>query len=179
MTRRDPRVERSHERLREALLALTLERGWDAVSVRDVCERAGVGRSTFYVHFADREELLLGGFRREHVVPGTRSLGAPLAFVGPLVAHVGEQRALYHSLAGSSCERAVRRRFMHVITELVEAELAQRAAPSAQRTAAARYLTGAHFETLTFWLEQRDALPASEIERMLKQYSAPVLERVR
>jgi hypothetical protein len=68
---------------------------------------------------------------------------------------------------------------MHVITELVEAELAQRAAASAQRTAAVRYLTGAHFETLTFWLEQRDALPASEIERMLRQYSAPVLERVR
>jgi AcrR family transcriptional regulator len=32
------------------------------VTVRDVCERADVGRSTFYLHFADKESLLVSGF---------------------------------------------------------------------------------------------------------------------
>lgn len=45
----DRRVRKTRRLLHEALVTLILERGWDAVSVRDVCERADVGRSTFYV----------------------------------------------------------------------------------------------------------------------------------
>src|SRR6185437_2006254 len=58
----DRRVERTQRALREALIRLVLERGWDDVSVQDVCARANVGRSTFYLHFADKEELLVSGF---------------------------------------------------------------------------------------------------------------------
>ena len=58
----DRRVRRTRRALRDALLELTLERGWDEVNVLDVCERADVARSTFYTHFADKEELLLSGF---------------------------------------------------------------------------------------------------------------------
>jgi AcrR family transcriptional regulator len=60
--KRDRRIERTRRTLREALIALILERGWDDISVQDVCNRADVGRSTFYTHFADKEELLVGGF---------------------------------------------------------------------------------------------------------------------
>jgi AcrR family transcriptional regulator len=170
----DPRATRSRKRLRDALFALAFERGWDAVSVQQICARAGVGRSTFYVHFADREDLLLGAFQGEHIVSGAvRS--RPLGFVRPLVQHVQEHRALYHVLSGTSCERAVRRRFLQVVTELIETDLASRAAPSPQRTAAVRYLAGAYFETLSFWLEPRNQLSGGEIERMLLQFSAPVI----
>src|SRR5512139_3251865 len=58
----DRRVLRTRATLREALVRLILERGWDDISVQDVCDRANVGRSTFYSHFADKEELLLAGF---------------------------------------------------------------------------------------------------------------------
>src|SRR5919198_2154855 len=58
----DRRVLRTRAALREALLALIVERGWDAVGIRDICARATVGRSTFYTHFADKEELLFSGF---------------------------------------------------------------------------------------------------------------------
>ena len=58
----DRRVLRTRRTLREALVQLILQRGWEKVSVLEVCERADVGRSTFYTHFADKEELLLSGF---------------------------------------------------------------------------------------------------------------------
>lgn len=174
----DPRAARSQQRLRDALFALTLERGWDDVSVQQVCERAGVGRSTFYVHFADREDLLLGAFQGEHIAPLPSRHNQPLAFVRPLVDHVEHHRELYNSLVGSSCERALRRRFLHVISDIVEAELAMRAGASIQRTTAVRFLAGAYVETLSFWLAGRNSAPASEIERMLRQFSAPVIERV-
>lgn len=173
----DPRVARSHQRLRDALLALTIERGWDDVSVQQVCERAGVGRSTFYVHFADREELLLAAFQSDHIVP-RRLRPEALAFVRPLVEHVGQQRTLYSALAGSSCEVVVNRRFKEVVANLIERDLTSQAAQlSPQRTAAVRYLTGAFCETLTHWLEQRNAPSSFEIEQLLKNYSRPVFER--
>ena len=58
----DRRVRKTRRALRESLFSLVAERGWDSVSVQHVCERADVGRSTFYTHFADREDLLLSGF---------------------------------------------------------------------------------------------------------------------
>jgi Bacterial regulatory proteins, tetR family len=45
---------------------LDLERGCDAVSVQDVCAKPDVGRSTFYLQFADKEDLLLSGFDNLH-----------------------------------------------------------------------------------------------------------------
>ena len=175
----DPRVARSQQQLRDALLALTLEHGWDAVSVRQICQRAGVGRSTFYAHFADREDLLLGAFQGEHIAPRPQSTHQPLAFVHPLVEHVAQHRALYNVLAGSSCERALRRRFLWVVSDIIESELAVRAAASVQRAAAVRFLAGAYVETLTSWLEVRNPIPAQEIERLLREFSAPVIERTR
>ena len=67
----DRRVLRTRRQLRTALINLILERGWDAVSVSDVCARADVGRSTFYAHFADKEELLFSGFEELHATLAT------------------------------------------------------------------------------------------------------------
>lgn len=52
------RVQRTRRRLREALIALVLERGWERTTVQDVCDRADVGCSTFYLHFQSKEKLL-------------------------------------------------------------------------------------------------------------------------
>ncbi len=54
----DPRIARTRRSLQEALLELARERGLDDISVADVAERAGVNRSSFYQHYADKETLL-------------------------------------------------------------------------------------------------------------------------
>ena len=59
-SRPDRRVNRTRRLLREALMELTLEKGYDAVTVEDITERADLGRTTFYLHFKNKEELLLG-----------------------------------------------------------------------------------------------------------------------
>lgn len=57
--REDRRVHRTRRLLREALTALILERGYDAVTVEEIAQRADVGRTTFYLHYRDKEDLLL------------------------------------------------------------------------------------------------------------------------
>ncbi|MBZ0319607.1 MAG: TetR/AcrR family transcriptional regulator [Anaerolineae bacterium] len=54
----DLRVRRTRKMLIEALIALTVEKGYAAVTVSDITERAMVNRSTFYRHFLDKFDLL-------------------------------------------------------------------------------------------------------------------------
>ena len=55
----DRRIGRTRRQLKTALLALILEKGYDAVTIEDITERADLGRTTFYLHYHDKEELLL------------------------------------------------------------------------------------------------------------------------
>ncbi|GHO49727.1 TetR/AcrR family transcriptional regulator [Ktedonospora formicarum] len=54
----DRRSTRTQRLLGEALVALLLEKRYDAITVQDILERADIGRSTFYEHYWDKEDLL-------------------------------------------------------------------------------------------------------------------------
>ena len=57
--RMDRRVQRTRKLLRESMMALILEEGYDEISIQDITDKANLGRATFYLHFKDRDELLL------------------------------------------------------------------------------------------------------------------------
>jgi len=145
--------------LRDALIVLMQERGWDNLSVQDICDAANVGRSTFYNHFADKEDLLVKGFadlsaaltgavaRRAGAAP------APLAFVHGLLEHVGENLRLTQAFVGLRSGHFVARQFRHMVLELVQEDLARLAPVSAQREAAGHFVAGAFCEMLGWWLD--------------------------
>jgi AcrR family transcriptional regulator len=54
----DPRVKRTRLLLEQAFMDIIQEKGFQAVTVQDITERAGVNRATFYAHFADKYALL-------------------------------------------------------------------------------------------------------------------------
>src|SRR5258708_13229784 len=54
----DRRSTRTQRLLGEAFVALLLEKRYDAITVQDILDRADVGRSTFYEHYWDKEDLL-------------------------------------------------------------------------------------------------------------------------
>jgi len=58
----DRRIQRTRLSLQKALSELILEQGYENVTVQDVIDRANVGRSTFYAHFENLDQLLLSGF---------------------------------------------------------------------------------------------------------------------
>jgi AcrR family transcriptional regulator len=55
----DARVKRTRDALGDALIALMQEKPFDTITVQDVLDRAKVGRSTFYSHFSDKNDLLM------------------------------------------------------------------------------------------------------------------------
>lgn len=54
----DRRVQKTRKLLQDALIELVAEKGYDSVTIREILDKANVGRSTFYAHFQDKDQLL-------------------------------------------------------------------------------------------------------------------------
>ena len=61
--RLDPRVVSTRQMLRDALVSLIEEKGFDAITIQDIADRAGLNRATFYLHYRDKQELLVKSLR--------------------------------------------------------------------------------------------------------------------
>jgi AcrR family transcriptional regulator len=175
-------VQRTHAALRAALLALILERGWDETTVQDVCERANVGRSTFYLHFADKEELLVSGFaelpdamRRQAAASAER----PLAYTRALLEHAQEHERFFRALVGRRTAQVVSRAFMDVVKELLDEDLARVAPSGGLREASVRFLAGALWELIMWWGEQTRRATPVEIEELFHKLAMPVLREIK
>ena len=64
LPKQDRRSLRTQQGLMEALITLLAEKNYDEISINDIVARANVGRSTFYVHFQTKDDLLKSGFER-------------------------------------------------------------------------------------------------------------------
>ena len=102
-TKTDRRSRRTRQLIADAFVGLMLQKRYDDITVQDILDRADVGRSTFYAHFTDKENLLLSEI--EHVI---HDLGEYAAHHGgmehgilpslELFRHVKEQRRLMQAL---------------------------------------------------------------------------------
>ena len=54
----DRRVQKTRKLLQDALIELVAEKGYESVTIQEILDKANVGRSTFYAHFQDKEQLL-------------------------------------------------------------------------------------------------------------------------
>ena len=91
----DVRVRRTHERLGSALVALIQEKSIDDVTVQEVLDRASVGRSTFYLHFRDKNDLLLSQLEKFLEMMSTalslrKEKSQRVVPVAEMFAHIGE-----------------------------------------------------------------------------------------
>lgn len=57
----DRRIQKTRSLLFNALISLIIEKGYENITIQDIIDRANVGRSTFYSHFENKEQLLLSG----------------------------------------------------------------------------------------------------------------------
>ena len=96
----DRRVQRTEQLLRAALMSLIQEKGFEALSVQDIIDRANVGRATFYAHFENKEDLLASGIHdyllkplspsqlRDSLVQAQAVFSAPKATDGAVKQHI-------------------------------------------------------------------------------------------
>src|SRR6266487_561969 len=97
----DRRSQRTRHLLSAALVELIREKDYNAITVSDIIERANVGRSTFYAHFRDKDDLFVSEMDRvieilSHGIPGQDEM--PFFPSLGLFRHVGEEYELYKAL---------------------------------------------------------------------------------
>jgi AcrR family transcriptional regulator len=125
----DRRVQRTKASLHDALIGLAREKPYPSIAVKEILDRANVGRSTFYTHFRDKDDLLESGIheilRSIQFQPRSGStLERVVAFSLPLLTHIEE-----HRRAGGPKMKGEDRVVMHahmqeVLTSLIADELA-------------------------------------------------------
>jgi AcrR family transcriptional regulator len=59
----DRRIQRTRTLLRDALMRLIIRRGYDEITIQDIADEANVARTTFYLHFNDKDDLLFSTMR--------------------------------------------------------------------------------------------------------------------
>src|SRR6516162_298042 len=96
---KDRRVQKTRALLHEALGSLIREKPYDEIAVKEILDRANVGRSTFYMHFQDKDDLLASGLYEvlqglhpaELPTPGTKHERV-IRFSLPVFEHIHRHR---------------------------------------------------------------------------------------
>src|SRR5580698_1825327 len=96
----DQRIRRTRGRLSDALVAFMQEKPIDKITVQEVLDRAGVGRSTFYLHYRDKNDLFLcvledGLEMWSTALLRKREKSYRIAPVAEFFMHVGNAKKLY------------------------------------------------------------------------------------
>src|SRR6266545_2718311 len=153
----DRRVQRTRALLQDSLIALMMEKGYEAATVQDIIDRANVGRATFYAHFADKETLLTSRLEdlRSFLSQRQRQAPASLAFSRAMLEHARAHLPVWAAIVGRERGAFVVQRIQAMIADLVAADmkaLAFRSAP-AERDLAVHYIAGAFMAVLLWWLD--------------------------
>jgi Transcriptional regulator C-terminal region/Bacterial regulatory proteins, tetR family len=96
----DRRIQKTKKALTEALIHLILEKGYEKVTIQNIIDKANVGRSTFYIHYESKEQLLLDGHNNLDVkMFFDEKDGAEISFEN-LFNHIAENRQLAKAMLG-------------------------------------------------------------------------------
>lgn len=186
----DRRVRRTRELLRGALLSLIQEKGYDRITIQDILDRADVGRSTFYAHYRDKDELLLAGFEDIRSALARERDAAESGFEGkveflqPVLVvfqHVERHLHLWHSLSQKGGRDLLARILRGGVTDLVRehfrSQFPDPAGDQTQLEAAQRFVIGACMGLLIWWLDDQIPYSAEEMHALFQQLTAPGVSR--
>src|SRR6266568_9485989 len=164
--RADLRVRRTRKLLWEALMAELSERAFEEITVKEICERAMVHRTTFYKHYEDKYALLEQGMRQMydalvaevvHAPPSAFSTDHPPPYFVRVFEHVAEHQQFYKlMLCGEGIGR-FQKLVRDYLVEQGEAKMRELTPPNQQLEVPpamyVQYLAGAVISTLAWWLE--------------------------
>ena len=185
--RPDRRVARSRRALKEALTDLILERGYESVTVQDVIDRADVGRSTFYAHFLDKDDLLMAILADlEMPAPDSATWTADDPAFGwtlELFRHFGSGKRLFKAVASSQSGALARREATSRLEDLVRAELsrlkAARRLDAFRVETVVRFLVGTFIGFMDWWMrEENEHLPAEQVDHAFRSLVLPGVANV-
>ncbi len=175
----DRRVARTRGLLQHAFLALIVKKGYEAVTIQDICEEADVGRSTFYSHYTGKDDLKRRGLdhiravllaRQKKALSASDGIPATLSFSLPMFEHARDHLPLYRALIGSDGAAISLGSIRQIIADLVRAEIKASIADGnrAAHEMQVQFITGAFMSVLTWWLDEGAITGPQEMDTLFR-----------
>jgi AcrR family transcriptional regulator len=175
--REDPRVLRTRQLLLQAFSDLFSEKGFHAMTVQDITERASVNRGTFYTHFEDKSAILAYWLREQFqqriastaLISGTWNLSTFRLLILAVVEWFAQLHQLTRSadrslipLVVTTLQEALFELLLQGFKPAAASGMDQQIALETVAMVMSWAIFGAGFQCFHQWDEQTMALPAEE-----------------
>lgn len=184
----DRRIARTQKLLREALHSLIHERDYDSIAVKEILDRANVGRSAFYIHFRDKDDLLAATFddilgslspvRRE---TGDRRIENYLWFSLPIFEHLDHLRRAGELKLGARGRAILHGHLQTVLVELIATGVGKAVQNRRKRTERippellVKHVASTFILVLNWWVDSRSTLNAGQVDDLFRALVAPTI----
>lgn len=172
--------------LQQALISLMPKKSYETITVENICSAADIGRSTFYSHYTDKDDLMRSGFehlrtqlidhQKDALLASERDKQGGLSFSLPMFEHARNHIDHYRAHIGNHGSTIALDVIRQLLLDLVRHDVASAAATKSKngipRDVTVQCVVGAHLAVLTWWLDSGAKLPPEEIDAMFRRLAA-------
>jgi AcrR family transcriptional regulator len=184
----DRRIEKTKTLLHEALGSLIREKPYDSIVVQEILDRANVGRSTFYMHFRDKDELLISSIHG--LLRSVQTAESPtsrkryeriIRFSRPVFKHIHQHRHTGAANIGLRGRAVIHEQLQKVVSELIaddvkkEFQTIRKQNQHIPADLLVQYLASTFILVLNWWVESKRPLPPDEIDALFRSLVLPTL----
>jgi len=173
----DRRAIRTRRALREALISLIIEKGYESITVHEITDRADLNRGTLYLHYRDKHDLLLSSSNDVYnellaqftpITDQRLSLEIPERHLTIVFQHVAANADFYRVMLGEHGVPVFIIRLRHLVSQvcLERLEALLKLVPPAKPTPlefVAGFSSGAVIGVLEWWLENDMPMTAEDL----------------
>lgn len=184
----DRRIQKTQKLLRDALFTLIHEKNYNSIVVKEILDRANVGRSTFYTHFRDKDELLVNGIH--DMLRSVRSAGLPpsatryekiIWFSLPIFEHISQHRRAGEAGIGTKGRAVIHEHLQKVIAELFADDIRKQFQGRREKFGQippdlfVQYVASTFILVLHWWVESRNPISPKEVNDLFRALILPTL----
>jgi Transcriptional regulator len=163
-------VIRSTHALGAALVALMLEEKFNNITVQSILDRAGVGRSTFYAHFRNKQDVLHSSYEQmfawlEQKLDEPSPVGARIVPVAEFLMHIGDAGPLVDALRSSGQLQEISDLGVGFLARMIERHIRALAGttPAVPAALVARMLAAALMEMVEWWGDHQSTMTQTQM----------------
>jgi AcrR family transcriptional regulator len=184
----DRRIQKTQRLLHEALFSLIHEKSYNAIVVKEILDRANVGRSTFYTHFRNKDELLVSGIH--DLLRSVQSAGRPpsatryermLWFSLPIFEHISHYRRAREARIGTRGRAIMHEHLQHVLADLMAEDVRKEFQRRREKVGQVppelfvQYVASTFILVLHWWVDRGSPLSPKEVNDVFRALVLPTM----
>jgi AcrR family transcriptional regulator len=178
----DRRSQRTYRLVSSAFAELLVEKPYEEILVQDILDRADIGRTTFYAHYFDKEDVLGSIVEQElelltsqisHAAAKQRVVPSLELFEHAYHSENQQFRALMRSRAGEFLWEALQAALCRAIESALSTLCAEKRSPPIPLPVVSQYLAGAFLTLLKWWVAADMPYSPERMESIFQQLALP------